>query len=231
MQIFKNASNQEWYQKKREDHKNNIDNSDTSEELISVVEGKRILLDDYEFYKSLSEDIKRLIDTLEIKLESITFIGTNYWNNIRITIKNCSVSMSILNNYSSLNCLNVFIHNGTPYLLLQEDYQGFSILNLKTGNYQVYIPERADSGFGYCIGYIRDIVSNETGVKITGDGCYWACPFTDFSIHFSDPDDIKEVTLTEYNEEGDDFDDECETDCSGRVEVFIDKEECEDNEQ
>lgn len=75
---------------------------------------------------------------------------------------------------------------GHDYLLCGEDYQGYNIINLTTGENRVYIPKAALDGCGWCIINV-DSFDFET-CKLTIDGCVWACPYETITFDFSNPD-------------------------------------------
>jgi hypothetical protein len=75
--------------------------------------------------------------------------------------------------------------NGNEYLLCGEDYQGYSLLNLKTGKYQVYFPEAGYKGTGFCW---AAVYPSPDGLVLAVDGCYWACPYELVIFDFRNPE-------------------------------------------
>jgi len=87
---------------------------------------------------------------------------------------------------------------GHDYLLCGEDYQGYNVINLTTGENRVYIARAALDGIGWCI--IQAMNFDAETCKLTMDGCIWACPFETITFDFSNPDvlplpilDVKEL--------------------------------------
>lgn len=75
---------------------------------------------------------------------------------------------------------------GHDYLLCGEDYQGYNIINLSTGENRVYIPKAALVGAGWCA--IHATGFDIETCKLTIDGCVWACPYETITFDFSNPD-------------------------------------------
>ena len=87
---------------------------------------------------------------------------------------------------------------GHDYLLCGEDYQGYNVINLSTGENRVYIPKSALEGFGWCI---IDVVFDEETCELSADGCVWACPYQTIRFDFSSPDQLPLPVLDVEDEE------------------------------
>lgn len=73
---------------------------------------------------------------------------------------------------------------GMEYLLCGIDYQGYTIIDLQTGQSESFIPEDVYSGHGFCWAAIY----HQTDSKILiVDGCYWACPYELVVYDISEP--------------------------------------------
>jgi hypothetical protein len=74
--------------------------------------------------------------------------------------------------------------NGKEYLLCGEDYQGYNVICLETGENQVYFPESGFEGRGFCW---AAVYPSPDGLVLAVDGCYWACPYDLMFVDFSNP--------------------------------------------
>jgi hypothetical protein len=74
--------------------------------------------------------------------------------------------------------------NGKEYLLCGEDYQGYNVICLETGENRVYFPESGLQGRGFCWAAVHP---SPDGLVLAVDGCYWACPYELVFVDFSDP--------------------------------------------
>ncbi|MHC1782473.1 MAG: hypothetical protein AB9891_06885 [Anaerolineaceae bacterium] len=85
--------------------------------------------------------------------------------------------------------------NGNEYLLCGEDYQGYSVLNLNTGNYMTYFPEEGYQGVGFCW---TDVHPSPDGLVLAVDGCYWACPYELVVFDFRNPENLPYPELARF---------------------------------
>lgn len=74
--------------------------------------------------------------------------------------------------------------SGHDYLVSGEDYEGQTIIELDTGRRIDFIPESAESGWGFC--WAKHYPSPD-GRFIFVDGCYWGAPYELVLYEFSDP--------------------------------------------
>ncbi|HXA46743.1 MAG TPA: hypothetical protein VNW52_03865 [Burkholderiaceae bacterium] len=74
--------------------------------------------------------------------------------------------------------------NGHEYLLCGEDYQGYNVIDLSTGENAVYFPDAGFKGGGFCWVVVSP---SPDGLTLAIDGCYWACPYDMVFVDFSDP--------------------------------------------
>jgi len=91
----------------------------------------------------------------------------------------------VLRNYSAFNLLWITDHpDGHSYALSGEDYQGFTLVQLDTGEKANYLPEAAEEGFGWC--WIGGEPSPDKKL-LALSGCYWAAPYEIVIFDFSEP--------------------------------------------
>lgn len=106
----------------------------------------------------------------------------------------------IKRNYSSFPHCWVGLGNKDKYLLFGQDYQGYSIIDLKAGEMLDYVPESAYEGDGFCWAAID---YQEGSNIITVKGCYWAYPYEIVFYDFSKPMELpyKELLrISDYEE-------------------------------
>ena len=77
--------------------------------------------------------------------------------------------------------------NGNEYLLCGEDYQGYSVVNLTQGTYQIYFPDEGYQGFGFCW---AAIYPSPDKLMLAVDGCVWAAPYEIVFYDFRQPDNL-----------------------------------------
>jgi hypothetical protein len=87
--------------------------------------------------------------------------------------------------------------NGHEYLLCGEDYQGYSIVNLNLESYQVYFPEEAYEGQGFCW---TAVYPSPDRLVLAVEGCYWACPYDVVFYDFQTPDKLPYKELDRISE-------------------------------
>lgn len=75
--------------------------------------------------------------------------------------------------------------NGNEYLLLGEDYQGYSVVNLTEGQYKAYFPEAGYIGNAFCW---AAVYPSPDKLVLAVDGCLWACPYELAFYDFRTPD-------------------------------------------
>jgi hypothetical protein len=92
----------------------------------------------------------------------------------------------IRRNYSAFPFAWVESHavTGGDYLIGGEDYQGQSVVDLRSGEVRHSLPEEAHDGVGFCWAQIHP---SPSGRLLAVDGCYWACPYEVVFYDFSDP--------------------------------------------
>jgi hypothetical protein len=86
--------------------------------------------------------------------------------------------------------------NGNEYLLCGEDYQGYSVLNLNTGNYQAYFPEAGYKGSGFCW---AAVYPSPDSLVLAVAGCYWACPYDLVLFDFRSPEVLPYPELERFD--------------------------------
>lgn len=129
--------------------------------------------------------------------------GEGTWNYSRGIIKECEnndIIADIKRNYSSFWHAWIDHDDGNEYLLCGEDYQGYSAINLNSGEHHIHFPESAYNGGGFCW---VDAYPSPSGNKIAVYGCYWAAPFEIVIYDFNIPQDLP---FTELHRESDIYD-------------------------
>jgi hypothetical protein len=61
-----------------------------------------------------------------------------------------------------------------PFLLCGEDYQGYSVVDLISGETNTYFPDEAYDGHGFCW---VDAHPSPDGLLVAVEGCYWGGPY------------------------------------------------------
>jgi len=61
--------------------------------------------------------------------------------------------------------------NGKEYLICGIDYQGYTIVELQTGQTNSYVPESSYEGLGFCWAAMHHKTDND---KLAVEGCIWA---------------------------------------------------------
>jgi hypothetical protein len=126
------------------------------------------------------------------------FTLPNRWEYSRGIVTNISggkVVADVKRNYGHFWHTWVQHPNGYEYLLCGEDYQGYSLLNLNTGKYQVYFPEAGYKGAGFCWVVVHP---SPDGLVLAVDGCYWACPYELVVFDFRDPGNLPYPELARF---------------------------------
>lgn len=87
-------------------------------------------------------------------------------------------------NYGSFPFAWVEGHAKGDFLLCGEDYQGQTIINLKTGARRDHLPSGAEQGHGFCWAAIHP---SPTGKLVAVVGCHWAAPYEVRFYDFTEP--------------------------------------------
>lgn len=91
----------------------------------------------------------------------------------------------VIRNYSCFNLLWIMDHpDGHHYALTGEDYQGFSLVQLDTGEVAHFLPDAAEEGFGWC--WVGGDPSPDKKL-LALSGCYWAAPYEIIVFDFATP--------------------------------------------
>lgn len=93
----------------------------------------------------------------------------------------------IKRNYAAFWHAWVNHRNGSEYLLCGEDYQGYSVINLGTGEHHIHFPERGYSGGGFCWAKVSP---SPDGIVLAVEGCIWAGPYELVFQDFSNPEQL-----------------------------------------
>lgn len=112
--------------------------------------------------------------------------GEATWSYSRGTVRRCqdqSVVADVVRNFGSFWFAWVE-QKGEEFLLCGEDYQGYNVINLNTGENVLTFPPEAFDGVGYC--WVAAHPSPD-GCVIAVEGCYWACPYSLVFYDFTDP--------------------------------------------
>lgn len=161
--------------------------------------------------EELTDSMKEFLSSLNINI-STYFTGEISWPIIGVTITYPNnFKLEFAHNYHQiiLGTEGIFIKNGKIYLITQEDYQGFTIINLTDRTKQTFIPTTAKMGAGLCITEITNITVDDV-ITISVYGCIWGAPIEKYDIIIADPDNIPEADYIcfGYAEEDDDWDDD-----------------------
>lgn len=114
----------------------------------------------------------------------------NCWSFLNIVVKSVitnTVITEVKRNYSDFY---YYFHNN--YLMIGEDYQGYSVINLETETVNVYFPDAGYSGHGFCWSNIVGVYNN----KLIVEGCYWGASY-DCVVY--DITNIEQLPLPELN--------------------------------
>jgi hypothetical protein len=74
--------------------------------------------------------------------------------------------------------------NGQEYFLSGEDYQGYEVVELASGKINIYLPDSAKNGSGFC--WAKVYPSND-GTVLAVQGCIWGGPYDMVFYDFSKP--------------------------------------------
>ena len=122
--------------------------------------------------------------TYTLKISNHT-TGKNSWDYTKgIISKDKEVLFEVYRNYSSFPYAWLLNHAKGDFMLCGENYQGQTVLNLKTGERVDSLPPEAGKGCGFCW---ADMHPNKDNTLLAVDGCYWACPFEVLVYDISDP--------------------------------------------
>lgn len=69
-------------------------------------------------------------------------------------------------------------------MLCGEDYQGYSVIQCKSGRVEIYFPDEGFDGGGFCWAAVHP---SPDGLTLAVEGCYWACPYEIVFYDFTDP--------------------------------------------
>ena len=86
--------------------------------------------------------------------------------------------------------------NQQDYLLCDENYQGYSVVNLTQGTAQAYLPPAALDGLGFCW---VDVIPSPDGQVLAVEGCIWACPYDLLFVDFSQPENLPLPVLQRFD--------------------------------
>jgi len=124
----------------------------------------------------------------EYSLEvSVYSSGPRTWDYSRGVVRRTSdhaVVADVKRNYGSFWHAWVSHPNGNEYLLCGEDYQGYNVIELQSGQNRVHFPAEAYNGTGFCWVVVHP---SPDGLTLAVDGCYWACPYELVFFDFAEP--------------------------------------------
>lgn len=120
----------------------------------------------------------------------VTFYGggKDYWNYSRglvTRIADGEVIADVKRNFGHFWHTWVEHPNGNEYLLCGEDYQGYYVVNLTEGKYEIYFPDEGYVGVGFCWTAAYPSPDN---LLLAVEGCVWACPYEVVFYDFRAPD-------------------------------------------
>lgn len=136
----------------------------------------------------------------------------NCWNVIRLEITNLT-NKSVVNIYRNYHSIDFICakQNGQDFLITSEDYQGFAIINLSKMEKNLYIPESALNGTGWCPIEFTDWDEEENTLICVG--CVWACPYsqrTYSNLDLTNPDFDKFEEYWDFDDEDEDKEEDSE---------------------
>ncbi|TQR41112.1 hypothetical protein [Paenibacillus popilliae] len=147
---------------------------------------KQILLSLQNKYKDDKVDIYYSPDK-EYKLTIEYFISKENegWNYTRGIVTQCSTGNEVvlIRNIGTF-LFEWVLKDQESYLLCGQDYQGYTIVNLKDMKVIDFVPEEFYEGMGFCWAEIQ--YTNEIDVLVVG-GCYWADEYEIVLYDFSNP--------------------------------------------
>jgi len=108
----------------------------------------------------------------------------NYSQGIVYNINSDNPIAIIQRNYGVFPYLFVENHPQGDFLICGENYQGQTIVDLKSGQIIGSMSEGASKGHGFCWSEYR---YDETSQILIVNGCYWACPYEFKFFDFSNP--------------------------------------------
>lgn len=91
---------------------------------------------------------------------------------------------TVQRNYGAFPKLFVEGHPKGDFLVCGEDYQGQTVIELRTGTRRDLMSDGSDQGFGFCW---ADYEYNAPNQILVVCGCHWACPYEHRFYDFSDP--------------------------------------------
>lgn len=147
-------------------------------------------------------DSKKIIESSDGKFQLEYYrysTGPKTWEYSRGIIKRVldgKVIADIKRNYGAFWHIWSKHPNGNEYFLCGEDYQGYSIVNLTTGDYHVYFPEAGYKGAGFCW---ASVYPSPDGLVLAVDGCYWACPYDLVFYDFREPDKLPYPEMARFD--------------------------------
>jgi|NOAtaT_7_FD_contig_31_675860_length_1105_multi_3_in_0_out_0_1 hypothetical protein len=170
----------------------------------------KYFIDDLEKYKEWQEGKASVFEEIEKELENEALspcgkykltiykyvTGPNTWTYTEGIVTRLSDNkeiVSVKRNYSSF--YHFFFDK---YLIAGEDYQGYTVVNLETETSNVYFPEAAFKGHGFCWAAIYGVVNN----KLIVEGCYWGGPYEVVIYDFSNPEVLPLTELNRFDVDG-----------------------------
>jgi hypothetical protein len=122
--------------------------------------------------------------------------GWNYSRGIVRRVSSNVIIADVKRNYGHFwYCWHVH-NNSCEYLLCGEDYQGYTVVNLSSGDIHIYFPEAGYKGSGFC--WTAAYPSPDSTI-IAVDGCYWAGPYEIVFFDFSSPDKVPYLELARFD--------------------------------
>ena len=112
--------------------------------------------------------------------------GKPYWGYTQGDIyRGNELVFSVQRNHDSFPFAWIEDHpDGHDYMVTGEDYQGYTILQLDTGDRWDHFPEGGHKGHGWCF-VVQHPSPDRTMLAV--EGCYWACPYETRIYDFSQP--------------------------------------------
>lgn len=115
----------------------------------------------------------------------VTPFATTGWNYSQgLVYRGDELVAEVQRNYGQFPFAWVEGHAKGDFLVCGEDYQGQTVVNLKTGARRDHLPDGAEKGHGFCWALIHP---NASGSMLAVEGCYWAAWYEVRVYDFSEP--------------------------------------------
>ena len=112
--------------------------------------------------------------------------GKVFKRNISKVFKEDTLLFDLKRSYSSFPYIFVEHNNGNIYFICGEDYQGYTVCNLTTGEKHTILDNGWEKGNGFCITEFMEYYDDKDILVV--EGCYWGGGYNIVDLDFSNPD-------------------------------------------